>query len=367
MRKLKRKREGGFSLGILWILLAILIFFLRQGVKGNPVLLERLYPLAINQKIIWGISQITGVFPFSVGELFVYLHGFIAVAFVVAFLVKLFRGGAWTHLYHGLVYVSLLFIIFMMTFGFSYERDSVRSVFALEKTNYTVEDLYHLNEALIVEANKWREGLSEDEQGVFQLENSNQVVLVQSMEAYVGLQEDYPIFKGDYGQAKEILSSELLNYTGITGIFMPFTGEANVNVKGPDLFFPSTILHEMAHQRGVAYEGEANYVAYVASLYHEDPVFKYSGTMLALVKSMNALYKEDRTLYSELRGRYNEELNRDLSHYSKFYEAYEGKVNEQATKVNDTYLKTNGQSQGVKSYDDMVNLLLEQFMQNGKL
>nr|MBP9920939.1 DUF3810 family protein [Proteiniclasticum sp.] len=42
-------------------------------------------------------------------------------------------------------------------------------------------------------------------------------------------------------------------------------------------------------------------------------------------------------------------------------------VQEQATKVNDNYLKSNGQVSGVRSYGEMVNLLLEQFMQKGNL
>ena len=123
----------------------------------------------------------------------------------------------------------------------------------------------------------------------------------------------------------------------------------------------------MAHQRCIAYEGEANYMAYVASTYHEEAVFQYSGIMLGLIKTMNALYREDVILYNQLRSTYSDGLNRDLKDYSTFYDAYEGKVNEQATKVNDTYLKSNGQSQGVRSYDDMVELLLEQFMQKGKI
>ncbi|NLB20941.1 MAG: DUF3810 domain-containing protein [Clostridium sp.] len=367
MRKLRGKRKGLLSQGYLWIVMAIFLFFIRFWVKGSPDLLEKIYPLALNQKITGFLSQVTGIVPISLGELFVYLNLILALVFVIFLGVKIFQGGVGRHIYRGITYVSLLFVIFMVVFGFNYERVSVREAFKLVRTNYGVEELYQLNEALITQANALRQQVTEDGKGVFSLEDSNQAVFLSSQEAFVKLQEDYPKFKGTYGQAKPILASELLNYTGITGIFMPFTGEANVNTKGPDLFFPSTILHEMAHQRGVAYEGEANYVSYVASLYHEDPVFKYSGTMLGLIKTMNAMYGEDIERYRELRSRYSEGLNRDLKAYGEFYKQYEGPVNEQATKVNDTYLKSNGQAQGVKSYNEMVDLLLEQFIQKGKL
>ena len=367
MKKWSEKRKGLLSLGYLWIIMAVFLFFIRLWVKGRPDLLEKIYPLALNQKITGALSLVTGMVPISLGELFVYLNLILALIFAVFLGVKIFQGGAVRHLLRGITYVSLLFVIFMAIFGFNYERVSVRDAFMLVRTNYSVEELYQLNEALITQANALRQQVTEDDDGVFRLENSNQQVLLSSKEAFSKLQEDYPKFRGTYGQAKPILASELLNYTGITGIFMPFTGEANVNTKGPDLFFPSTILHEMAHQRGVAYEGEANYVSYVACLYHDDPVFKYSGTMLALIKTMNALYGEDIEKYRDLRSQFNEGLNRDLKAYSEFYKQYEGPVNEQATKVNDTYLKSNGQAQGVKSYNEMVDLLLEQFIQKGEL
>lgn len=40
-----------------------------------------------------------------------------------------------------------------------------------------------------------------------------------------------------------------INYTGF---FFPYTAEANVNVDSPLCMLPSTIAHELAHQRGVA-------------------------------------------------------------------------------------------------------------------
>ena len=44
--------------------------------------------------------------------------------------------------------------------------------------------------------------------------------------------------------------------------------------------------------------------------------------------------------------------------WSRIWDSYEGKVSEVANQINDTYLKVNGQSDGVKSYDRMVDLLV---------
>lgn len=48
----------------------------------------------------------------------------------------------------------------------------------------------------------------------------------------------------------------------------------------------------------------------------------------------------------------------DLNANSLFWDQYEGKVAETATKVNDTYLKLHQQKDGVKSYGRVVDLML---------
>ena len=41
--------------------------------------------------------------------------------------------------------------------------------------------------------------------------------------------------------------SRLQSMMGFTGVYFPFTGEANVNVDAPACLVPATIAHEMSH------------------------------------------------------------------------------------------------------------------------
>ena len=41
-----------------------------------------------------------------------------------------------------------------------------------------------------------------------------------------------------------------------------------------------------------------------------------------------------------------------------FWDKYEGKIDDISNEINNTYLKANGVSEGVKSYGKMVDLLL---------
>src|SRR5207237_4159011 len=90
------------------------------------------------------------------------------------------------------------------------------------------------------------------------------------------------------GRPKEVVLSPLMSYLGIAGIFIPFTGEANVNATLPDCEIPFTACHELAHQRGYAREDEANYIAYRACRAHPDRDFRYSGPFRAALYTIGA-------------------------------------------------------------------------------
>ena len=53
-----------------------------------------------------------------------------------------------------------------------------------------------------------------------------------------------------------------------------------------------------------------------------------------------------------------EEVLSDLSANNAFWQQYEGKISGASSRVNDTYLKANSQTDGIQSYGRMVDLLL---------
>ena len=81
--------------------------------------------------------------------------------------------------------------------------------------------------------------------------------------------------------------------------------------------------------------------------------------MLALINSANQLYKCDKQLYDRLVSEYySEAMLRDIADYNKYWDTYEGPIEEAVDNMNDTYLKFNKQEDGVNSYGMMVDLLL---------
>lgn len=359
---LKYKRI--YLLGLIPISL-ILIFV----AKNSSFFTEQIYAKYIYRWIAQIISTITGILPFSIAELLI----IILPAAVLVILSRFILGVVLekTHrmerflkgILNLLCAVSVLFFSFTILAGLNYYRYPFSSYSDLEIVESTVEELYALTESLALQANELREQIPcTNDAGIFQLSKSTNELAEEANKAYELLSEDYSILSGSYGSPKPVLMSELMSRTEITGIFIPFTMEANVNIHVPDYTIPATMLHELAHLRGFMREDEANYLAYLAGMASEDIEFRYSSTMQALVISGNALYDQDSDMYFRIRELYSEAVIMDLRENNEYWQQYEDTVvSTVSNKINDTYLKANNQTDGVQSYGRMLDLLLAQY------
>lgn len=79
---------------------------------------------------------------------------------------------------------------------------------------------------------------------------------------------------------------------------------------------------------------------------------------------MNVLYKADYEAWEELRAGLSAQVEPDLQANREFWDNYDGRIAETANRVNDTYLKANAQSEGVESYNRMVDLIVAYYTRN---
>ena len=357
------KKKTGLAFGAAAIASALIFMLLARVSAYRPDLLEKYYSSSINKSFISILSRFTGLLPISVGEvLFFVLIAFLAYL-VLMTLVGIFTRNLPKRLYNTAVFLALVYTAFVSFWGLNYSRISIREMAGLSDTEYTAKELYDVTLELAEIAGAERLDVDIDENGRMTITGDAASVIERAASGYDDAWIDE--LKGDYGDAKPILLSGPMLYTGITGIYIPFTGEANVNIAVHDLLLPATVLHEMAHQRGIAYEDEANFAAFMVSRSHPDADFRYSGAMLALISSMNALARADSELYDKLISSIPKDILGDIEEYGEFWKQYEGKTEEISEKINDTYLKGNGQEDGVRSYGMMVDLLLQQYYQKG--
>ncbi|MTI69865.1 MAG: DUF3810 domain-containing protein [Firmicutes bacterium] len=356
---------------IILILLLPLGFFLSYVLSFAPNLIEQYYSNGIYRVISQPLSIITGIFPFSLGELLVILF----ILYLLITLIKFFRNFKFNEikktLFNSLIKITItlgiIYFTFISIWGLNYQRLTFSEISNLNVKPAKVDELISLNEVLIKKANKLRKKVKENELGIMYLPRGKSYCLKNAYKGYRLSSKLYPELKGKYGNPKPVYMSNILSYLGISGIYFPFTSEANVNMFIPDSMFPVTTFHEMAHQRGFAKEDEANYIAYVTCNIHPNVSYKYSGTLLGVIYSMNALYKYDREEFLKLKTKYSDGVKRDLIAINDFWNKYEGFLEETSSKINNAYLKSNMQEDGIHSYGKMVDLLIAEYRKKGLL
>lgn len=227
---------------------------------------------------------------------------------------------------------------------------------------YTVGELTEVCQWLTAEVNDLSSQVERDADGIMRTDDGVQERAVKAMQA---LGETYPELSGYYPEPKGLFNPWILSVQQLSGIYSPFTIEANYNSGMVDYNIPFTACHELSHLKSFMQEQEANFIAFLASTSYEDPAFQYSGYLLGWIYCMNVLYDADYESWQEVREGLAAAVEPDLKENNGFWARYDGRVAEVADQVNDRYLQANGQEEGVKSYDRMVDLIVA-YYQGGK-
>lgn len=361
------------------VLLLIISASMMALAAGKPQFAEwyseNIYPVFVDT-----IGRLWGIFPFSVSEIGLYI---LISAFLLSLAVmvtksvksmkekkKLRRQSTDTAVSSGaaqaaafwlscvLLAAGILAFLYTICCGINYHRRSFSEEEGIVTYRYTAQDLKDVCLWLTEEVNTLSGEVDRGSSGVMTLEAPEGEGAVEAMH---GLAEEFPALEGYYPQPKKLLVSEILSYQGLTGIYSPFTVEANYNGDMTAYNIPFTTCHELSHLRGFMQEEEANFIAFLACIGSERTDFQYSGYLSGWVYCMNALYRADRESWQEVRPLLAEEAEPDLEADSAFWDEYEGRISETADKINDTYLKVNGQADGVRSYSRMVDLIVAYF------
>ena len=112
------------------------------------------------------------------------------------------------------------------------------------------------------------------------------------------------------------------------------------------------------HQLGWAREEEANFVGYAVCRRHPDADYRYAAAQGALSYALGALRRADPDAAAAVALTLGKGLERDWDASRNFWKRYDTRLGDAALRVNDAYLKAQGQEQGIRSYGLMVELLV---------
>lgn len=366
---INKKRE------IVLLIISAVLISLAQVAKNigshYPDLIEKYFSRGtypVSSKIQ---TSIANIFPFSLYELVIIaliVFGLYRIVRLIrSFVKKEFIGEIIRFLNLVIFIFSMAVFLFQFLWSLNNYRVPLKDQLKLHVSETSVEDLSKTYEALVLKANDIRSQLSS-----VQDTNSDKIMVEKILETawqgYPPLSEKFSLFHSDRVRVKGLLFSRIQTISGYAGVYSFITGEPNINIEPPLVTLPHAACHEIAHQMGVTFEGEANYVAFLACKNHPDILFQYSGYLSALTYSGNALYRQSPELYWEISSLLSEDIKNDQNKIRSFWDKHQhDTATKIADKVNETYLKSNNQPDGMQSYGKFVDLLIADYLEDNSI
>ena len=248
---------------------------------------------------------------------------------------------------------------FCVLWGVYYYGDDFMTRASFESRAISAEELETVTAYFAELANRFSSEVPRDAEGVCASERKE--ILEKSRGIYREAEQECPELEGPPVAAKPFFFSKLLSLTDFSGFFFPFTAEANVNTDFPPPLFAATVAHELAHQRSVAKEQEANFCAVLSSLLYGEADYCYSACLMAYTHLGNALYGADREAWERITAELDERVLRDFAADREYWKQFDTPVQTVSNTVYESFLYSYDQDLGLKSYGACVDLLVNYY------
>ncbi len=344
-----------------------IVFYISLGLFFIGVLLSFLYRRfptfagAVNGSIAHGLrfllGSLTSIVSFSVAEMLIFSIPLLAIlAVVISFFYAKTAKRRVRFLCIILSILMPLYPLYMLTLAPGYHAQTLDERMDLSADPVSAEELAKTAEILLSELEPLLDRISYAESGASQNPLSLKETGDQIVDAYDAFLLDHPIAKNFSSRPKTVVLRKWMTYAELLGMYTFFTGEANVNTTYPDYNHPFTVAHEFAHQRGIARENEANFVASLVCTYAENEYVRYSGLFNLFEYVLSAYSRADYEGYKTFSATLDDRIKGEMRAYRVFLEPYRDHVlGEVSSTVNNAYLEMNG-TPGVISYGLVVDL-----------
>lgn len=331
-----------------WIILAILLLFV-WSVMAFPALGEayarKIYPLL---SVV--LSRFSSLFPFSIGDCFIYG----SITGLLAYLVYAsLRRRPWKQtLGRTIEYLSWVYVWFYLAWGLNYFR---ADFFTRTETTYVAYSSDQFKSFLTT----YTDSLNASFISFEEIDKS-----LVSDEAKKGYREIAGCFglnqPAGYLQAKPMLVTPLMSGVGVLGYMGPFFHEYNLN---PDLLpvqYPFTYAHEMAHVLGIANEAEANLYGFLVCTRSHVPEIRFSGYFGLFTYVLGNAYQlldeaEFNKWLETVSPEVKELYNKKVAYWQSLYSPTIGKMQDTAY---NWFLKGNNIPSGKQNYSEVLALLI---------
>lgn len=319
----------------------------------RPAWIEAWYSTSIYPRLERVLTPLSNGLPFSLLDL-------LLMALTVAVVVSVAKAvrDAWRQrrfrrmlptLVHLVTGAAAIYILFLALWGFNYRRVQMPQRLVVERTAPTPDQVVELGLMAVGQMNSLYAAAHEGSP----LPEWQDAALRAAFADVQRALADAPIVEP--GRLKHSLLGPYFRWTGVDGMVNPFGLEVIAN---PDLLpfeRPFVAAHEWGHLAGYANEAEANFVGWLTCV-RAAPRHQYSGWFYLYWQISGEVNGQER---AKLNAALAEGPRRDISAVVARLRRGEIPALQQASwQVYDKYLKANRVPSGLRSYGEVVTLLL---------
>ena len=326
----------------------VLVLFIKV-IELNPVFIDNFYDKYYFTPINTFSEFLFGRFEFSFGDILYLILPFLLYSQIKKSHPR--RKNTFIFIKFSLV----IYIIFQIQWGVNYHRTPLHKKLSL-KSNYTFELLKKETKKIIDKTNQIHKKLSNNDTVAIDLIFNKKFIIDESIQSLKKVE-----FINDIKIPKNIkisTFSTINSYMGFGGYINPITLEAQINDNTPRLFLPTTITHEISHQLGYAAEDEANFIGILSCMKSENDFISYCGHVQAVRYLLNEIFNINSELYKKMVKELNTGVKKNIAEAAAEIDEYKNPLEPLFKKFYDNFLKINNQPKGIKSYNSVVNLIV---------
>jgi hypothetical protein len=310
-----------------------------------PEVVERVYSHGLYPRLQPVISSISGASPIALLD----PAAAVLLAIGIVVCVRRYRAFGWRSalsrmLMTGLVTAAIIYLWFLLFWGFNYRRVPLERKLAYDPSQITREQGLQLGRTAVDRANALVQ-----EAKATPLDRESLLAALRRVQAHL---RETPLIAAP--DPKRSLLALYFRKAAIDGMTDPFFLEIVVN---PDVLpseRPFVLAHEWAHLAGFADESEANFIAWLTCLRAARDA-QYSGWLAAYQHIASGLPLPDRrALAQALSPAVRADLDAERERFNRSSPA----VRNAARGAYDTYLRANRIEEGIANYNAVVRLML---------
>jgi hypothetical protein len=344
------------------------IAFLIKCFSFFPAAVEQYYANGVYPYIGSTQRVLFGWIPFSIGDVF-----YAAITIYLLYKAFIFCRAAWRKqvskgqviiaFEKTLAFILSVYVLFNALWGLNYDRPPMSRKLEIKLAKYSISDLKNVMRALVSKLNAL------DSTAVLYRADLRikKRLFTETVKAYRDVDSLLPFLYLRRPSIKPSIYSYAGNYLGFSGYYNPFSGEAQVNTTIPAFAQPFVSCHEIGHQLGFAKEDEANFAGFLAARLSANPAFRYSVYFDMYAYALNELYHRDSSSARELHLQLKPQVKKDYADIQAFFSRHENPLEPVIRDLYGQYLKANEQPGGLRSYNQVVAMLIAYERKYGRL